>query len=63
MFHSLIEGEEVKNEEINNDALGYIVRKWGAAVKNILKCEIGFELGDRGWNNFEGCVCVCVCVC
>lgn len=31
-------GEEVKNEELNDDnALGYIVRKWGAAVKNVFK--------------------------
>lgn len=45
-FHSLIEGEEVKKfEELNDNALGYIVRKWGAAVKNVLKCEIGFEIG------------------
>ena len=45
LFHSLIEGEEVKNEELNDNALGYMVRKWGAAVKNVLKCEIGFEIG------------------
>ena len=45
MFHSLREGEEVKNEELNDNALGYIVRKWGAAVKNVLKCEIGLEIG------------------
>lgn len=38
-------GEEVKNEELNDNALGYMVRKWGAAVKNVLKCEIGFEIG------------------
>ena len=45
MFHGLVEGEKVKNEEINNNIVGYMVRKWGAAVKNTKKCEIGCEIG------------------